>query len=119
MPISNMEFTRSFNDYRGVQTFFLPSPPPSASPVSSPPGDHFDDPPHIIVRSDSTINARSNSLAAYRRRCGRGGRIMVDRKNLPLRPKDDIDELVLDRFKYDNFQDEFLFEYPVDINSTP
>ena len=46
---------------------------------------------------------------------------MIDRKNIATitqKEKDAIDEIVLDRFKYDNFEDEPIFEYPVDYNST-
>jgi len=122
MPISDIDLSTPFDDYRAVQTFYLPSPPPSLSPVQSPREGHFHEPRHEpTIRSENISNTGQKDLPQYRRRIGRGGRLFIDRKNLPMiRPKkrDSISEIVLDRFKYDNFEDDTIYEYPVDYNST-
>ena len=43
---------------------------------------------------------------------------MIDRRNLPLEKPKDLDPIVMDRFKYDNSQDDFPFYFPVESNST-
>lgn len=122
MPISDTVIRKPLDDYRAVQTFYLPSPPPSLSPVQSPREQNFHEPRHIpTIRTDPSNNTHQRDLPLYRRRIGRGGRLMIDRRNIPMvNPKDknSISELVLDRFKYDNFEDDPVFEYPVDYNST-
>jgi len=122
MPISDLDLSRPFDDYRAVQTFYLPSPPPSLSPVQSPREGHFNEPRHMpTIRSENINNTNQKSLPQYRRRIGRGGRLLIDRKNLPMispKRRDSISEIVLDRFKYDNFEDDPIYEYPVDYNST-
>ncbi|RPB25342.1 hypothetical protein L211DRAFT_117046 [Terfezia boudieri ATCC MYA-4762] len=122
MPISDLDLSRAFDDYRAVQTFYLPSPPPSLSPVQSPREGHFDELRHMpIICSENINNTSQKSLPQYRRRIGRGGRLFIDRKNLPMispKKRDSISEIVLDRFKYDNFEDDPIYEYPVDYNST-
>ncbi|KAF8472440.1 enhancer of polycomb-like-domain-containing protein [Kalaharituber pfeilii] len=119
MPISNLEIPKPQDDYRGVQTYYLPSPPPSASPVSSPVAHPIDDLPKIVtVRSEQATYGRNKHLPSYRRRYGRGGRLMIDRKYLPVESPKEIDPIVADRFKYDRGDDEFEYEYQVDPFST-
>lgn len=122
MPISDVDLPQSLGSYRGVQTFFLPSPPPSLSPANSPREHGRDEPSHIpTIHSSSFTQFRQKDMPMYRRRIGRGGRLMIDRKNIATisqKEKDTINEIVLDRFKYDNFEDEPVIEYSVDYNST-
>ena len=120
MPISDISSSAPFDDYRVVQTFYLPSPPPSLSPTQSPRETHFDEPCHIPTVYTDTVKYQRD-LPSYRRRIGRGGRLMIDRRNPPMisqKEKDNISEIVLDRFKYDSFEPDPIFEYPIDYNST-
>lgn len=48
----------------------------------------------------------TSKIPSFRRRVGRGGRVMIDRRNLVARHKTDIDPVLLDRFKYDDTEDE-------------
>ncbi|KAK2749438.1 Enhancer of polycomb-like protein 1 [Myotisia sp. PD_48] len=56
----------------------------------------------------------SRQIPCFRRRVGRGGRIFVDRRNLPIRNKSDIDPIKLDRFKYDRDEDDMDLVYEKD-----
>lgn len=121
MPICDIDLPQSLDSYRGVQTFFLPSPPPSLSPANSPREQRRDEPGHIPTIHSGSTQVHHKGMPMYRRRIGRGGRLMIDRKNIATitqKEKDTINEIVLDRFKYDNFEDEPVFEYSVDYNST-
>lgn len=50
----------------------------------------------------------------YRRRMGRGGRLMVDRRGVKRTKLDPIDERVADRFKYSGESSDDEEIYPVD-----
>jgi enhancer of polycomb-like protein len=50
----------------------------------------------------------------YRRRVGRGGRQMIDRRGVKRQKLDSIDERALDRYKYDGDSSEDEEVYPVD-----
>ncbi|EZF25990.1 hypothetical protein H112_01802 [Trichophyton rubrum D6] len=51
---------------------------------------------------------------SFRRRVGRGGRVLIDRRNLALRNKDGVDPIKLDRFKYDRDDDDMDVVYEKD-----
>ncbi|EEA18929.1 Enhancer of polycomb-like protein 1 [Talaromyces marneffei ATCC 18224] len=48
----------------------------------------------------------TTKIPSFRRRVGRGGRVMIDRRNMAARHRADIDPIILDRFKYDDDEDE-------------
>ena len=47
------------------------------------------------------IDEGTKRIPSFRRRIGRGGRLMIDRRNLAAHHKADMDPLMADRFKYD------------------
>lgn len=47
------------------------------------------------------LDRDTRRLPSFRRRIGRGGRLMIDRRNVVSRGSPDVDPLVADRFKYD------------------
>lgn len=88
-----------------VQTHYIPSPPHSAesTPISP-----ESDAGSSVGRMVSIIQASPRkppprNLPRYRRRVGRGGRILVDRIGCTGIAKENADPLVLDRMKYDNY----------------
>ena len=88
-----------------VQTHYLPSPPHSAESVEFSPDSDAGSPAGKMV---SIIQASARKTVAlnlpnYRRRVGRGGRILVDRRGRTSIAKENADPMVLDRMKYDNY----------------
>ncbi|KAI9847813.1 MAG: Enhancer of polycomb-like protein 1 [Sclerophora amabilis] len=112
MPLTPITSQPPNASFRTAITEFLPTPPASASSESS--GDA--ERPETVSPSrakDNSVAVRyaspsddvmSRSQPSFRRRIGRGGRLMIDRRGMHLQSKDGINPLVLDRFKYD--QDE-------------
>lgn len=116
-PAAKSDFRRVFTESQ------LPTPPASVSseeandaatnqgakPVESRRSTRirFGTPPDDVPYQDQS---------RYRRRTGRGGRVMIDRRGLKRPPPDDhvVDERVADRWKYagDSSEDEQV--YPVD-----
>ncbi|KAF7117506.1 hypothetical protein CNMCM5793_006528 [Aspergillus hiratsukae] len=47
------------------------------------------------------MNEDTSKIPSFRRRIGRGGRLMIDRRNLVSRCRIELDPLKADRFKYD------------------
>ncbi|KAJ5092340.1 hypothetical protein NUU61_007210 [Penicillium alfredii] len=47
------------------------------------------------------LHEKPNHMPSFRRRIGRGGRLMIDRRNLASHSKVEMDPLKADRFKYD------------------
>jgi len=96
--------TESFQDivqsrtkyYRSIKTFYLPSP--SLSPELS-------EKPSFPTANDSTYTITLRSRPMFRRRIGRGGRIMLDRIG-PRKQIEGISPELIDRFKYDQSDSE-------------
>ncbi|KAF7174905.1 hypothetical protein CNMCM7691_005373 [Aspergillus felis] len=64
------------------------------------------------------VNEDTSRIPSFRRRIGRGGRLMIDRRNLVSRCRIELDPLKADRFKYDreDSDDESEFECdPYDV----
>ncbi|KJF59960.1 histone acetyltransferase complex component Epl1, variant [Coccidioides immitis RS] len=97
------------SDFRPAITEYLPTPPTSESSDAMQdvsregPDDKF---AVIHKTTDTTDDQSRRGMPCFRRRIGRGGRTMIDRRNLPFRSRNDIDPLQLDRFKYDQDDDE-------------
>ena len=101
--------------FRAVRSYYLPSPPPSESPSSSPDSAmHFQEEikPKLSFQTTSPYGKRQRDERSpppkFRRRIGRGGRLMVDRRGMKMKPeeRDGIQDIVLDRFKYDQDSEE-------------
>ncbi|KAF2474186.1 uncharacterized protein BDR25DRAFT_340753 [Lindgomyces ingoldianus] len=107
-------------DFRPVFTSSqLPTPPASES--SDPVGDAMDvDQTNKVVETRGSARIRygtppdEDDQRRYRRRMGRGGRVMIDRRGVKRAKLDAVAERVADRFKYsgDSSEDEQI--YPVD-----
>jgi len=104
------EESTSGKGFRSVRSYYLPSPPPSEDSNSSPDSmSHHREmtKPQISFQTASTIGKRGRDERSpppsFRRRIGRGGRLMIDRRGIKLRQgdRDSIEDIVLDRFKYD------------------
>ncbi|KAI1990285.1 Enhancer of polycomb-like protein 1 [Ophidiomyces ophidiicola] len=104
---------RSFDglDFRPAITEYLPTPPTSESSEAGidsedilieRPSDIFS----VILKSAISPDEQSQrGMPCFRRRIGRGGRMMIDRRNLPFRNRNEVDPVQLDRFKYDQEDD--------------
>jgi enhancer of polycomb-like protein len=99
--------------------YLLPTPPESvssedwASAEADSPVHTRDDP--ITVRYASpTRDGPFRGQISYRRRIGRGGRVWIDRRRPRSLTKDDVDERVYDRFKYDQDDEDEQPTYEVD-----
>ncbi|KAH8689631.1 putative histone acetyltransferase complex component Epl1 [Talaromyces proteolyticus] len=91
--------------FRPAITTQLPTPPSSDSDVN----ENAVDTMHPYFREQfaaMNVDDDTNKIPSFRRRIGRGGRVMIDRRNLAARNKLDIDPLASDRFKYDNDDDD-------------
>lgn len=113
-PLTPSTERRTDHDFRpAITTEYLPTPPASessdlprdgvpdrASPV---PNDKFT----LVIRQKSPPPEEpSKEMPSFRRRVGRGGRMLIDRRNLPFRDKATMDPLKVDRFKYDHDDDD-------------
>jgi enhancer of polycomb-like protein len=107
-PVSPKSFT-SNSDFRQAMTAteYLPTPPASVS-SETPPVDSVadvDSPSHALsppVRYVSPAGDESNvPMPSFRRRLGRGGRILFDRR-IPFRPKQPDDDPLAERYRFDS-----------------
>jgi enhancer of polycomb-like protein len=112
-PVSPKTFT-SNSDFRQAMpaTEYLPTPPASVA-SESPPVDSVadvDSTSHILsppLRYASPAGDDSTMpMPSFRRRVGRGGRIMFDRR-IPIRSREADDDPVAERYKFDS-EDERL-----------
>lgn len=61
----------------------------------------------IAVRYESpSYNGSFQSQPSFRRRIGRGGRLMIDRRGMRLQSREGVDDTVVDRYKFDLDDDE-------------
>jgi enhancer of polycomb-like protein len=97
---------RSFEAaFRPAITTQLPTPPSSdSSDANDATIDSLH--PYFRDRFASMDMDDDTKMPSFRRRVGRGGRVMIDRRNLATRFKADIDPIILDRFKYDGDDDD-------------
>lgn len=103
-----------------VQTYYLPSPPPSSESVESSPNSSPSQQQakrHVSVIQASPKRMPSRDVPTFRRRVGRGGRVLIDRRWPAFDPLPGVDEIVYDRMKYDREEDGYPPIYHVDINS--
>ncbi|KAI9762362.1 MAG: hypothetical protein M4579_000512 [Chaenotheca gracillima] len=112
MPLTPISAQQPEPSFRAAVTEYLPTPPASASSERSGDGERINPPSpgrqdSIIVRYASpSDDVLSRSQPSYRRRIGRGGRMMIDRRGMHLKSREGIDPWVLDRFKYDQDDDD-------------
>jgi len=115
-----LEESASLN-FRTAVTEYLPTPPASVSSEHS--GDavaEMDSPSRgkddsVTVRYASpTFDGPCRSQPSFRRRIGRGGRLMIDRRGMHLPSKEGINDTLLERFKYDQDDEDNEPTYLVD-----
>lgn len=115
-PLTPPLEANSGSTFRTATTEYLPTPPASASSEHlgdthkdvDPTKRHKLDPIPVRYASPS-YDGPWQSQPSFRRRIGRGGRLMIDRRGMRLRSKDElehVDDIVVDRFKYDRDDDE-------------
>lgn len=99
--------------FRTAMTEYLPTPPASlASEQSGELGVDGESPMHgkgdsIAVRYASpTYDGPYERQPSFRRRFSRGGRLMIDRRGMHLPSKEGLTDNILDRFKFDNDDDD-------------
>ena len=96
--------------FRTATTEYLPTPPASISSEQS--GDVAVDAAalscdskreKVSVRYASpSYDGPTHSQPSFRRRIGRGGRLFIDRRDIRISAKDEREEQVAERYKYDN-----------------
>ncbi|KAI5803217.1 enhancer of polycomb-like-domain-containing protein [Geopyxis carbonaria] len=104
------------SNFCGVQAFYLPSPPPSVESMDSSPkmeDTQLNTHPHVSIVQASPQKDIVYSLPTCRRRRGRGGRVMLDRRHPPGVISRHTDSLIVDRNKYDRNNDDFDAECPI------
>ena len=102
--------------FRTATTEYLPTPPASASSenledapldVNSPKRPKVD--PVPVRYASPSYDGPWQSQTSFRRRIGRGGRLMIDRRGMRLQSSEELDKLddiVVDRFKFDRDDDD-------------
>ncbi|KAL8914080.1 MAG: hypothetical protein Q9171_001195 [Xanthocarpia ochracea] len=111
------------SSFRTAMTEYLPTPPASISSEhsgdvaagASSPGPIKDQTVAVRYASPS-YDGPHGSQPSFRRRIGRGGRLMIDRRGMRVPGKDGLDDTLLaDRYKFDREEDdEELPTYHVD-----
>ncbi|EEH41264.1 hypothetical protein PAAG_03550 [Paracoccidioides lutzii Pb01] len=105
-PTSEHSFDADFRP--AIITEYLPTPPASESSDNM--RDAIADRSHSdaldkLVRTvrycTPSDEESSRTMPSFRRRIGRGGRMIIDRRNLPFRNRSEVDPIKLERFKYD------------------
>ncbi|KAJ9657613.1 Enhancer of polycomb-like protein 1 [Coniosporium apollinis] len=110
------------SSFRAATTYPLPTPPPSiASEGSGEPMDIDEPTPRALNKGAITVQYASPPLEAFvepqrafRRRIARGGRLVIDRRGIKRPSQEDIDDRILDRYKYDQESSEDDEVYPYD-----
>ncbi|KAL3480674.1 enhancer of polycomb-like-domain-containing protein [Aspergillus californicus] len=64
---------------------------------------------HALITSEE-----ATKMPSFRRRIGRGGRLMIDRRNLPSPCRVELDPWKADRFKYDHEDSDEEVDYEMD-----
>ncbi|KAJ5107663.1 Enhancer of polycomb-like protein 1 [Penicillium angulare] len=116
-PLSpSPERTFDATAFRPAFTAQLPTPPSSESS-----GDMMDTSLDVtsplfsrdkLASRAMEMHEEPNRMPSFRRRVGRGGRLMIDRRNFAARCKIDMDPFKADRFKFDqeDSDEESVFE---------
>ncbi|KAF2142949.1 uncharacterized protein K452DRAFT_286584 [Aplosporella prunicola CBS 121167] len=106
--------------FRTAITQYLPTPPASISSEVS--GDNANsgnmEPKHgdnALVRYATPPQETFQGRPSFRRRTGRGGRLMIDRRGLKRPATDDINDRAAERYKYDQDSDEEDCTIPIDF----
>jgi enhancer of polycomb-like protein len=112
-PLTPVTEENTKTSFRPAMAEYLPTPPASIS------SDHMGDaaaddasPTNckddlITVRYASSLrDGPSQSQPSFRRRFGRGGRLMIDRRGMRLRPMEVLDDVLVDRFMFDHDDDD-------------
>lgn len=100
-------------NFRTATTEYLPTPPASVS--SEPTGDN-------VVQADSSHSTKDDIVTvryaspsydghcgtqpSFRRRIGRGGRLIIDRRSMHIQSEERRNDIVADRTKFDTEDDE-------------
>ncbi|TGZ82688.1 hypothetical protein EX30DRAFT_384020 [Ascodesmis nigricans] len=109
--VSTLPYYNPHEKFVGVQTFFAPLPTPPSSNDSAP---NSPEPtqrnapisPQQPGRIPVVLAPPWQNVPNFRRRLGRGGRMFIDRRSSRTAPRPDgVDDLTLDRYKYDNYDD--------------
>lgn len=99
--------------FRPAMAEYLPTPPASissehagdAAAEDASPTNCKDD--SVTVRYTSSLgDGFHHSQPSFRRRFGRGGRLMIDRRGMHVRPAEGLDDILVDRFKFDHDDDD-------------
>lgn len=119
------------SSFRTATTEYLPTPPASASSehaaetpidVNSPRRQKTE--PVAVRYASPSYDGPWQSQTSFRRRIGRGGRLMIDRRGMRLHSKselDELDDIIVDRFKFDRDDDDEddVPVYTVDSSDLP
>ncbi|CEL01650.1 Putative Enhancer of polycomb-like protein 1 [Aspergillus calidoustus] len=111
---------RTFDaSFRPAITTQLPTPPSSASSEHMMMDTSLDTPGPISFRDKLAAHALmtredANKIPSFRRRIGRGGRLLIDRRNLASKCKVELDPWKADRFKYDQEDSDEDLDYEMD-----
>ncbi|KAL3495611.1 enhancer of polycomb-like-domain-containing protein [Aspergillus germanicus] len=111
---------RTFDaSFRPAITTQLPTPPSSASSEHMMMDTSLDTPGPISFRDKLAAHALmtredANKIPSFRRRIGRGGRLLIDRRNLAAKCKVELDPWKADRFKYDQEDSDEDLDYEMD-----
>ena len=116
------------SSFRTATTEYLPTPPASASSEHVGDASVEVDPvkrqkvdPVPVRYASPSYDGPWQSQTSFRRRIGRGGRLMIDRRGMRLQSKEEleqVDDIVVDRFKFDrdDDDDEEIPTYIIDPN---
>ena len=112
-PLSPSLEDNTKTGFRPAMAEYLPTPPASISSEHT--GDIAADDVSPTNGKDDLVTVRytssfrdvpHQSQPSFRRRFGRGGRLMIDRRGMHSRPTEGLDEIVVDRFKFDHDDDD-------------
>jgi enhancer of polycomb-like protein len=111
--------TGTFNSgFRAAMTEYLPTPPASNSQGSDEAGDvtnannYFERETSVAVRYTSLESeSPTRNQPSFRRRIGRGGRLVIDRRGATVRNREELDPKILERFKFDDDDDDDLRDF--------
>lgn len=121
MPLTPPLEESTGSGFRTAMTEYLPTPPASISSEQSGEGAgeaELTEPVKdlaVSVRYASPLyDGPNESQPSFRRRIGRGGRLMIDRRGMRIPWKEGIDDGVADRYKFDQEDDDEFPVYEVD-----
>lgn len=112
-PLTPPSETGTGSTFRTATTEYLPTPPASVSSEHSRDGGmdfetvNANKAESVAVRYASpSYDGPCHSQPSYRRRFGRGGRLLIDRRGMRMTQKENVDSAIADRYKYDDEDDE-------------